>query len=83
VLLDLTAGVARSTVDSALANCGPPGSSWSASRWYGYLSGPALVLAVAHLAIAAIWLGSMSYSLSVVQPRSRLSSPTSNRREEF
>jgi hypothetical protein len=36
----------------------------------------ATVVTVAHLALAAVWLGSMFYSLTVVQPASTGSSPT-------
>lgn len=43
----------------------------------------AALLAVAHLAIAAVWLGSMTYSLTVVQPRVNRFFPDEVRREEF
>ena len=42
-----------------------------------------MVVAVAHLTIAAIWLGSMVYSLLVVQPRVARFFPDESRREEF
>ena len=42
-----------------------------------------MVVAVAHLTIAAIWLGSMSYSLIVVQPRVARFFADEGRREEF
>ncbi|GAB2856211.1 hypothetical protein GCM10027176_68170 [Actinoallomurus bryophytorum] len=38
---------------------------------------------VAHLTIAAVWLGSMVYSLVVVQPRVERFFPDAERREEF
>jgi putative copper export protein len=38
---------------------------------------------VAHLTIAAVWLGSMVYSLTVVQPRVERFFPDAERREEF
>jgi hypothetical protein len=38
---------------------------------------------VVHLTIAAIWLGSMVYSLVVVQPRVERFFPDAERREEF
>jgi len=41
------------------------------------------LLVVAHLTIAAIWLGSMVYSLMVVQPRVERFFPGPERREEF
>ncbi|MDN3355593.1 hypothetical protein [Actinomadura sp. DC4] len=41
------------------------------------------VLVVAHLTIAAVWLGSMVYSLVVVQPRVERFFPDPERREEF
>lgn len=42
-----------------------------------------MVVTVAHLTIAAIWLGSMIYSLAVVQPRVERFFPDHERREEF
>ena len=42
-----------------------------------------MVIVVAHLAIAAVWLGSMVYSLVVVQPRAERFFPDPVRREEF
>lgn len=47
------------------------------------MSGAALILAVAHLTIAAVWLGSMTYSLSVVQPKVAVFFADEQRREEF
>ena len=41
------------------------------------------LLVVAHLTIAAVWLGSMVYSLMVVQPRVERFFPGPERREEF
>lgn len=38
---------------------------------------------IAHLTIAAVWLGSMVYSLVVVQPRVERFFPDAERREEF
>jgi hypothetical protein len=38
---------------------------------------------VAHLTIAAVWLGSMVYSLTVVQPRVERFFPDAEHREEF
>jgi hypothetical protein len=43
----------------------------------------ATVVTVAHLALAAVWLGSMIYSLTVVQPRVDRFFPDLVRREEF
>jgi len=43
----------------------------------------ARLLALAHLGIAAIWLGSMTYSLMVVQPRVGRFFTDETRREEF
>jgi hypothetical protein len=43
----------------------------------------ATVVTVAHLALAAVWLGSMTYSLTVVQPRVDRFFPDHVRREEF
>jgi hypothetical protein len=43
----------------------------------------ATVVTVAHLALAAVWLGSMIYSLTVVQPRVERFFPNRVRREEF
>jgi hypothetical protein len=40
-------------------------------------------LAVVHLLVAAVWLGSMSYSLFVVQPRVAAHFTDPQRREEF
>lgn len=40
-------------------------------------------LAVVHVAIAAVWMGSMAYSLTVVQPRVTRFFPDVERREEF
>ena len=40
-------------------------------------------LAVVHLTVAALWLGSMAYSLAVVQPRVARFFPDEQRREEF
>ena len=40
-------------------------------------------MVIAHLTIAAVWLGSMVYSLVVVQPRVERFFPDSERREEF
>jgi hypothetical protein len=40
-------------------------------------------LAIVHLTLAAIWLGSMSYSLTVVQPRVARFFTDAGRREEF
>jgi hypothetical protein len=45
--------------------------------------GVATVVTVAHLAGAAVWLGSMVYSLAVVQPRVERFFPDRERREEF
>ena len=42
-----------------------------------------MVVAVAHLTLAAIWLGSMTYSLVVVQPRVARFFADGDRREEF
>jgi hypothetical protein len=42
-----------------------------------------VVLAVVHLTIAAIWLGSMTYSLNVVQPKVARFFADDQRREEF
>lgn len=39
--------------------------------------------AIVHLMIAAVWLGSMAYSLFVVQPRVARFFPDESRREEF
>jgi hypothetical protein len=39
--------------------------------------------AIVHLTIAAIWLGSMSYSLAVLQPKVRAFFDDAQRREEF
>jgi putative copper export protein len=41
------------------------------------------MVVVAHLTIAAVWLGSMVYSLTVVQPRVERFFPDPERREEF
>jgi hypothetical protein len=41
------------------------------------------LLVVVHLTIAAVWLGSMVYSLMVVQPRVERFFPGPERREEF
>jgi hypothetical protein len=41
------------------------------------------LLLVVHLVIAAIWLGSMSYSLTVVQPKVDRFFPDEEKREEF
>jgi hypothetical protein len=41
------------------------------------------VSAVAHLTIAAVWMGSMSYSLTVVQPKAGRYFTDAVRREEF
>jgi len=43
----------------------------------------ATVVTVVHLALAAVWLGSMIYSLTVVQPRVERFFPDRVRREEF
>jgi hypothetical protein len=40
-------------------------------------------MVIAHLTIAAVWLGSMVYSLVVVQPRVDRFFPDASRREEF
>lgn len=42
-----------------------------------------VVFAVAHLAVAAAWLGSMLYSLTVVQPKVAAYFDSDARREEF
>jgi hypothetical protein len=42
-----------------------------------------MAIAVAHLTIAAVWLGSMVYSLTVVQPRVERFFSDPERREEF
>jgi hypothetical protein len=42
-----------------------------------------VLLAVVHLTVAAVWLGSMTYSLVVVQPRVARFFPDEERREEF
>ncbi|GAA0925196.1 hypothetical protein [Pseudonocardia zijingensis] len=47
------------------------------------LAGVARLAVVAHLALAAVWLGSMVYSLAVVQPRVDRFFPDPERREEF
>ena len=49
------------------------------SGWYG----AGMVVAVVHLTIAATWLGSMAYSLGVVQPKVTRFFPDEERREEF
>jgi hypothetical protein len=46
-------------------------------------AGVARVVMVAHLALAAVWMGSMIYSLAVVQPRVERIFPDHERREEF
>jgi hypothetical protein len=47
------------------------------------VAGVAWVATVAHLGLAAVWLGSMLYSLVVVQPRVERFFPDPERREEF
>ena len=42
-----------------------------------------VVFAVAHLTVAAVWLGSMTYSLSVVQPKATRFFSDDRQREEF
>jgi Flp pilus assembly protein TadB len=42
-----------------------------------------LLLIVVHLTVAAIWLGSMSYSLTVVQPKVAAFLPDTEAREPF
>lgn len=42
-----------------------------------------VVLMVAHLAVAAIWLGSMAYSLTVLQPKVARFFPDVEDREQF
>ena len=42
-----------------------------------------MLFAVAHLAIAAVWLGSMTYSLGVVQPKVARFFSDERQREEF
>lgn len=42
-----------------------------------------MLLVVAHLMVAAIWLGSMSYSLTVVQPKVATFFPDAEDREPF
>jgi hypothetical protein len=44
---------------------------------------PGMVIAVVHLTIAAVWLGSMVYSLGVVQPRVARFFADEERREDF
>jgi putative copper export protein len=41
------------------------------------------MVVVVHLTLAAVWLGSMVYSLTVVQPRVERFFPDPSRREEF
>jgi uncharacterized membrane protein len=41
------------------------------------------VLLLAHLAAAAVWLGSMTYSLAIVQPRARRFLGSAERYEDF
>src|SRR3954469_638491 len=41
------------------------------------------VLLLAHLAAAAVWLGGMTYSLAIVQPRARRFLGTAERYEDF
>jgi hypothetical protein len=58
---------------------------WNRTATRGPLVGNVrfMVVAVAHLTIAATWLGSMVYSLLVVQPRVALFFTDESRREEF
>ncbi|MBV8931273.1 MAG: hypothetical protein JOZ47_17125 [Kutzneria sp.] len=42
-----------------------------------------LPLVVAHLTMAAVWLGSMTYSLAVVQPKTARFFPSERAREDF
>jgi len=42
-----------------------------------------VLLAVVHLVVAAVWLGSMAYSLNVVQPKVTRFFADDQRREEF
>ncbi len=44
---------------------------------------PRTVLVVVHLAVVATWVGSMTYSLGVVQPTVASFFPDEHRREEF
>lgn len=44
---------------------------------------PGVMIAVAHLTIAAVWMGSMTYSLFVVQPKADRFFTDESRREEF
>lgn len=48
-----------------------------------YRGGMSFVLVLVHLGVAAVWLGSMSYSLFVVQPRIRRVLPDPVRAEEL
>lgn len=48
-----------------------------------YRGGMSFVLVLVHLGVAAVWLGSMSYSLFVVQPRVRRVLPDPVRAEEL
>jgi hypothetical protein len=48
-----------------------------------YRGGMSFVLVLVHLGVAAVWLGSMGYSLFVVQPRIRRVLPDPVRAEEL